>query len=127
MRTPAVEVAGPIVLVVLVALVGLAGPACGPVVKDSDRPTARADAGPARAPEGRIQLACEPTEAQVNIDGRDFGSAASIARRGGLTLPHGLHRIEITLQGYRPFRFELILGTKPEALKVQLQPTGSTQ
>jgi len=71
---------------------------------------------------GRINIECTPTSAQVNVDGRDHGTAAEVVRSGGLVLPKGLHRIEITLEGYRPFRFELILGEKPETLKVHLQP-----
>ena len=74
-------------------------------------------------PTGRIVLDCTPPEAKVNVDGLDHGTAAEVARKGGLTLPLGLHRVEITLDGYRPFRFELILGDKPEQLKVSLQPT----
>lgn len=71
---------------------------------------------------GRIKIECTPASAQVNIDGKDHGTAEEIGRAGGLVLPKGLHRIEITLEGYRPFRFELILGEKPETLKVHLQP-----
>lgn len=71
---------------------------------------------------GRIQIECTPASAQVNVDGQDQGTAAEISRKGGLAFPKGLHRIEITQDGYRPFRFELILGEKPESLKVHLQP-----
>jgi hypothetical protein len=75
---------------------------------------------------GQIMFECKPAEALVNVDGDDRGTAARIAEAGGLTLPHGLHRIEITHPGFRPFRFELILGDKPETLKVELQPVGQT-
>lgn len=80
------------------------------------------DGGVHAEPTGRIDVRCTPAEAVVNVDGNDHGTAAEVAQKGGLVLPHGLHRLEISHPGYRTFRFELILGEKPEKLEVQLQP-----
>lgn len=97
--------------------------ACGSPAKPPVRPPPPVGEGKVRVePAGNIVIECTPGAAQVNIDGQDHGTATEIGRKGGLTLPKGLHRIEITLEGYRPFRFELILGDKPERLEVQLQP-----
>ena len=95
--------------------------ACGQPAKRSAEPGPPAPHVRVEAT-GRINIECTPTSAQVNIDGRDHGTAEDLVRAGGLVLPKGLHRIEVTLEGYRPFRFELILGEKPETLKVHLQP-----
>jgi len=97
---------------------------CGPAGKQPVHITPGVDAAPPVRVEhtGRIIVDCTPASAVVNVDGQDHGEAGQIAARGGLTLPRGLHRIEISLPGHRPFRFELILGDKPETIKVQLQP-----
>jgi hypothetical protein len=94
---------------------------CGPSTKVPPKPPPKV-APVSTEPTGQIKFECTPAEALVNVDGEDKGTAASIAETGGLTLPHGLHRIEITHPGFRPFRFELILGDKPESLRVELQP-----
>lgn len=107
----------------MVVSTGLLLLACGPAGKRPEHRPPAPDAATVRTEStGRIVLQCTPAGANVNVDGKDYGSAATIAEKGGLTLPHGLHRIEITMDGYRPFRFELILGAKPEHLEVSLQP-----
>jgi hypothetical protein len=99
---------------------------CGPATKQAPRQTPKPVAPDSASQTGQIRLDCKPADALVNVDGEDKGSAAAITAKGALTLPRGLHRIEITRPGFRPFRFELILGEKPETLKVELQPVGQT-
>jgi hypothetical protein len=83
------------------------------------------DAAPAApANTGRIDVDCEPGEAQVVVDEQPRGSANEIVKAGGLQLSRGHHRIEIKHEGYHPFRFELILGNKTETIKVRLRATG---
>lgn len=107
------------------ALLALAlGVSCGPAGKQPVR-AAPPQPDAAAANTGMIHVDCEPADALVRVDGEDQGAAAEITRRGGLTLPYGLHRIEITKEGHRPFRLELILGPKVETIKVQLQPVGT--
>jgi len=99
--------------------------ACGPTGKQPVHTVPQtADAAPPvhAVATGRITIDCTPVDARVNIDGQDHGTSKEVSVKGGLTLPRGLHRIEISLEGHRPFRFELILGEKPETIKVQLQP-----
>ena len=97
--------------------------ACGPSGKRPAHPGrgAAAAANAPSQPTGRITFDCEPADAHVTVDGDAWGTAASIAARGGLELPQGLHRIEISRPGYRTFRFELILKDTPEKIEVRLK------
>lgn len=106
---------------ILLAILSICG--CGPSGKPVHTGPAPADAGPQVRvePTSQIFFDCQPVEAQVNVDGKDHGTVARIGEKG-LTLPLGHHRIEITMPGHRPFRFELILDRKPERIKVELQP-----
>jgi hypothetical protein len=100
---------------------------CGPKPKPV-RSTVEPDAAPAPPPPmGKITVDCEPVEAQIIVDDQPRGTAEEITRLGGMELPQGHHRIEIKLDGYAPFRFELILGKKPETIKVRLRATGKRQ
>jgi hypothetical protein len=100
------------------------GVSCGPAGKQPVRATPpQPDAATEKT--GMIHFDCEPADVQVRVDGEDKGAAVEISRQGGLALPYGLHRIEITKEGHRPFRLELILGPKAETIKVELQPVGT--
>jgi hypothetical protein len=63
---------------------------------------------------------CEPTSARVTIDGESRGTVAETAAAGGLALPRGLHRIEISADQHGTFRLELNLGAKTERIQVKL-------
>lgn len=109
-------------MVIGAAFAGGCGPSTKPLpVQHQVRP----DAAPPAAPSGRITFDCEPAEAQVVVDGSSLGTAAELVERGGAQLPMGHHRIEIKLDGYRTFRFELILGERTETIKVRLQRVDS--
>lgn len=107
------------------ALVALLGSGCGPSAAPPPRTAPRMVGSPATQPaarSGRILLDCQPADAVVVVDGTQRGAVSEVARRGGLTLPLGLHRIEITRDGFRPYRLELSLGEKTETIQVQLTP-----
>lgn len=89
------------------------------------RTTVTPDAAPGPSKSaGRIDVDCEPRDAQVLVDDQLRGTADEVVKAGGLSLDQGHHRIEIKLEGYHPFRFELILGAKTEVIKVRLRATG---
>lgn len=101
----------------LLALVAsCASPAPPPPVHKAPAP----DQGAPAVTTGRIEFACEPTTAMVTVDGQPRGTVGEIGPRGGLELERGLHRIEITADGYRTFRLELNLGEKRETIRVKL-------
>ena len=114
-----------VLLLVLVLALSLlfAASGCGPATAPP-RPTPppAPDAGPPAPRGGLIFFECTPADAQITVDGTARGSAEEISRAGGLRLPIGLHRFEITRDGYRAYRIELNVADKPERLRVQLQP-----
>jgi hypothetical protein len=103
---------------ILIAVVVLVG--CGSTGKQPVQTRARPDAAP-QQPTGRISFDCQPKEALVVVDGEVLGSVSQLMEQGGATLPQGHHRIEIKHEGYRTFRFELILKGSTEKIQVQLQ------
>jgi hypothetical protein len=108
-----------------IALAGLlfliaVGPGCGSTGKQSVQTRVHPDAAP-RQPTGRITFDCQPKEALVVVDGDVLGTVSQLTEQGGATLPQGHHRIEIKHEGYRTFRFELILKESTETIQVQLQ------
>ena len=67
---------------------------CGPTPKPV-RNTVQPDAALVPSPPmGKIEVDCEPGEAQVVVDDQPRGTADEIARGGGMELPQGHHRIE---------------------------------
>lgn len=113
----------PLVLALVLAATAGSMAGCGPRPAPV-KSTARPDAAPASAvPTGKIEVDCSPGEAQIVVDDQPRGTANEIMQRGGLELPRGHHRIEIKLEGYAPFRFELILGEKAETIRVRLRET----
>lgn len=111
-----------VVLILAVVSVG-----CGATTKPP--PVQSAEPPPSAKPQqltGRMLFDCQPQTARVIVDGQDQGTVARISEQGGLELPRGLHRVEVVHDGYRTFRFELILGEKPETIKVRLEPDTET-
>ena len=109
--------------VFLLLLVACSG--CGPASKPPTVTPPRPDAAAAPAPRtGKILFYCEPSRATVTVDGTPRGTAAESAAQGGLVLPQGLHRLEVSLEGYRTYRLELNLGDRLERIEIKLQPVG---
>jgi hypothetical protein len=106
----------PLLLLASFFLVG-----CGPAARTPTPSTPPARPSPPSPPMGRIRFQCEPPNVAITVDGVPRGSAAA---PGGqeLVLPRGLHRFEISLEGYRPYRIELMVGEKAELIRVQLRP-----
>jgi hypothetical protein len=98
--------------------------ACGPASTQKADPATKPPPTPKHTgPTGKIIFDCQPKEAVVVVDDHMTGTAAELEKRGGLVLPVGLHRIMVTADNHRPFRFELILEQKTEKIRVRLQPS----
>ena len=63
-----------------------------------------------------------PPTAEVLLDSRLVGTLQGLQQSGGLEVEAGIHRIEVRLQGYRPFRAELAVKARGERLRVVLHP-----
>ena len=110
----------------LLAAAAVLAAGCGPSTPaPRPKPPTAPDAGPTAPRAGRIFFECSPAEAQIVVDGSPRGTAEELSRAGGLSLPLGLHRFEISHAGFRSFRIELDLGEKPERLRVQLNPVAT--
>ncbi len=104
-------------------VISLAGCRGGGASKPPEQPSKPVhDAGAPAPMSGKVTIICEPSGAQVVVDGVRRGTVAELNQQGGLLLPFGLHRFEIRMEGHRAFRLELNLGQRPEVLRVKLQP-----
>jgi PEGA domain len=85
----------------------------GPVDQDPS-------AGPAG---GQLELALEPSAAQVYIDGYYVGTVSDFNRPGGLSVEAGPHHVEIRAPGYQASSFEVrLLPDQPVTYREDLQP-----
>ncbi len=110
------KIHAPLSTLCAIFLIGCGAPATPPVkITPPVEPVA-----PAAAP-GRIIFECDPPDAQVTVDGEARGTAAQISVQGGLTLPQGLHRFEISSPGFHPYRLELNLKAQTETIKIKLE------
>lgn len=75
------------------------------------------------AGQGRVRLECRPADADVRVDGVTQGRAADFAAPGGLDLPPGLHRIEVSKTGYVTHRTEVVVSEEvTTTIPVTLRP-----
>lgn len=108
---------GTICALVAIGLVACPKPAKPPVsIKGDPEPQ------PTTPTTGSVTINCEPTDAEVFVDGQRQGTVAEINAQGKLALPFGLHRFEIRHADHMTFRLELSIGEKPEAIHVKLAP-----
>ena len=106
--------------VVVVGIVVIGSAACGTPPPAPQSPATQPAQPP--SPDGHISFDVRPDGATIIIDGEERGTVAAVSAAGGLTLPKGVHRIEIRMPGHHPYRVELNLGSHPEALSVELRP-----
>jgi len=83
------------------------------------RSTARVPAGDY----GALRLTISPPGARVILDGSFFGTGLEISRlHGGIALSPGVHRIRVSLEGYRSETVEApIVGSEESRLSIHLQ------
>jgi hypothetical protein len=76
-----------------------------------------------KARQGNLLLRCEPSDAEVYLDGvlqgvcTDFGGGPS-----GLQVGAGLHRIDVKKDGYWPYTTYYDSGSARAGLTIQLRP-----
>lgn len=79
----------------------------------------------AEAPRGDVVLKCEPSDAEVYLDGviqglcSDFGGAPV-----GLRVGEGLHRIEVMKEGFWPYTTYFEPSGARATLRIQLRSRG---
>jgi len=91
----------------------------------SDSPPPPTDEGKAARPgsHGTLRLQVSPPEARVVLDGDFFGTGVEISRlHGGIPLSPGIHRIGVSLAGYRSESVETeIRESQERALRISLK------
>lgn len=76
-----------------------------------------------KAREGNLLLRCEPSDAEVSLDGvpqgvcTDFGGES-----GGLRVGVGLHRIDVKKEGFWPYTTYYESGSARAGLTIRLRP-----
>lgn len=65
----------------------------------------------------------EPPEAEIAVDGRDFGTVGSLAdARGFLPLPPGIYQVSLKATGHVTWRAEVAVRSSTEPIRVKLAP-----
>lgn len=70
-------------------------------------------------PQTVLKLQGEPGDALVTINERYIGTLGQLGRRG-VRIPHGKHRVTVTMPGYFPWDELVEVGEEPVAVPVQL-------
>jgi len=103
---------------------GLPPPPARKGVKENSPPPPPGEGKPAkRGSFGTLRLEVTPEEARVVLDGDFFGTGAEISRlHGGIPLSPGIHRIRVSLAGYRSESLEAeIQESREQTLKISLR------
>ncbi|HEY8208649.1 MAG TPA: PEGA domain-containing protein [Myxococcaceae bacterium] len=81
-------------------------------------------AGTAGAPGrgGAVRLRCTPAEAAVALDGEPVGMCSDFQDRTPLRMGGGMHRLEVTMQGYWPYVTYFAPEGARAVLEIQLSP-----
>jgi len=93
-------------------------------VKEKSPPLPPGEGKPAkRGSFGTLRLEVSPAEARVVLDGDFFGTGAEISRlHGGIPLSPGIHRIRVSLAGYRSESMEAeIRESQERTLQISLR------
>lgn len=72
---------------------------------------------------GDLRLMCQPEDAQVVLDGVPQGLCSDFSGRpAGLTVGSGMHRVEVTKEGFLPYVTYLSPSGARTSLGITLQP-----
>lgn len=71
---------------------------------------------------GEVRLRCTPAEAAVAVDGVPVGMCSDFEDRTPLRMGGGMHRLEVTMQGYLPYVTYLAPAGARAVLDIQLSP-----
>ena len=70
-----------------------------------------------------LKLVCDPTDAEVSLDGIPRGTCEDFAGNPtGLNLPEGLHKVEVKKSGFWPYESYVDSSGARAALTVKLSP-----
>jgi hypothetical protein len=79
-------------------------------------------AGPPGKGGGAVRLRCTPAEAAVALDGEPVGMCSDFQDRTPLRMAGGMHRLDVTMQGYWPYVTYFAPEGARAVLEVQLSP-----
>jgi PEGA domain-containing protein len=71
---------------------------------------------------GAVRLRCTPAGAEVSMDGVPVGMCSDFADRTPLRVGRGMHRLEVTMQGYLPYVTYFAPAGARAVLEIQLSP-----
>lgn len=71
---------------------------------------------------GEVRLRCAPAEAAVALDGVPVGMCSDFRDRTPLRVSGGMHRLEVTMQGYWPYVTYYSPAGARAVLEIQLSP-----
>jgi len=75
--------------------------------------------------QGLVAIFCDPSNAQVYVDGQLVGKAKEFdGRPGYLQVSSGRHVIEIKKDGYKPYRQEIYSSNSIIEIRVTLEKVG---
>ncbi len=108
-------------------IASLAGCASAPPARPAEAPTAAAPAAvaapaapaPSSGPSG-LSFQVEPAEAQILIDGKPYGTVATVGNGGVVPLQPGLHQVSVKCAGYETWRAEVAVRNAVEPIRVTL-------
>lgn len=83
---------------------------------------ATAAAGSLEKGGGAVRLRCTPAGAAVALDGVPVGMCSDFADRTPLRMGGGMHRLEMTMQGYWPYVTYFAPAGARAVLEIQLSP-----
>ena len=70
-----------------------------------------------------LKLSCDPTDAEVSLDGIPRGTCLDFAGEPtGLKLPEGMHKVEVKKSGFWPYETYVDSSGTRAALTVKLSP-----
>lgn len=81
-----------------------------------------ATAGPFAPGGGSVRLRCKPAEAAVALDGVPVGWCSDFQDRTPLRMPAGMHRLDVTMQGFYPYVTYYSPAGARAVLEIQLTP-----
>jgi hypothetical protein len=71
---------------------------------------------------GDLVLSCQPTDAEVDVDGVPRGLCSDFSGGRGLQLGAGMHHVEVKKAGFQPYETYCEPSGTQEAVAVSLQP-----
>jgi hypothetical protein len=104
-------------------LLALAAASCAATPEERMMARARELIDGARTPRGDLLLRCKPEDAEVALDGVAQGRCSDFdGTPGGLKVGEGMHRVDVTKEGFYPYQTYYAPSGGRAALTITLRP-----